>query len=635
MAKQPILTDIVNILTSATALNANWDAIQASFNNTLSLDGSTPNSMGADIDLNNNDLLNIKDTHTSNLYLNGLKVVSSVVSAQVVDLTFGTYTDLSNSIDVKTGNLVAVTSGYNRQIEYFNIVAAGTYSAFNVPANAPDGVLVRNLTASGLQAVSLRTEYASFAEAKADVRVFTSGYWSMAFGAGGQYVTTGDNWGQTTAGGSKLLVEWGDVRAWGTVGDGVADDTVAIQKAVTAFCGAFRTLRFPAGGYRISSAITFPNTSFSIVGDGPTETYIQPLATATTINCFDFTGCNGPAKVIRDVSFKGPATFVYGSGSAINCSGTNGLYLDNVWMRGIYSGIKTATSSFICLSFCTFESCYVAANITDTLDESVWIGTTFYQNDSDINVAGAQATFSINKTTAIATRTNVLLITGSGLNVDGLFCKDNGSGNTPNIVNITGANNVISNVSSSSFGARLVYVQGALATGNRLSGLNASGVPIGVEIVSGAGNSIRNLSVSGATTYAIRVNTANNNKFFDFDLKSCAIGVSFVANDLTEFKDGKISGSTTADWHQDVANTGRLLIDNVESNESGLSGVEYIMTRMPSGHYFISKPSIPTAAYPFTVGDYCKNNAPAVGSPKGWYCTVSGSPGTWVSEGNL
>lgn len=34
-------------------------------------------------------------------------------------------------------------------------------------------------------------------------------------------------------------------------------------------------------------------------------------------------------------------------------------------------------------------------------------------------------------------------------------------------------------------------------------------------------------------------------------------------------------------------------------------------------------------------GDYVRNSAPAVGSPKGWVCTVAGSPGTWVSEGNL
>jgi len=34
-------------------------------------------------------------------------------------------------------------------------------------------------------------------------------------------------------------------------------------------------------------------------------------------------------------------------------------------------------------------------------------------------------------------------------------------------------------------------------------------------------------------------------------------------------------------------------------------------------------------------GDICANVAPAVGSPKRWLCTVDGTPGTWVSEGNL
>ena len=35
------------------------------------------------------------------------------------------------------------------------------------------------------------------------------------------------------------------------------------------------------------------------------------------------------------------------------------------------------------------------------------------------------------------------------------------------------------------------------------------------------------------------------------------------------------------------------------------------------------------------VGDRVINSSPSVGQPKGWACTVAGSPGTWVSEGNL
>jgi len=34
-------------------------------------------------------------------------------------------------------------------------------------------------------------------------------------------------------------------------------------------------------------------------------------------------------------------------------------------------------------------------------------------------------------------------------------------------------------------------------------------------------------------------------------------------------------------------------------------------------------------------GDKVQQSVPTVGQPKGWFCTVAGTPGTWVSEGNL
>lgn len=41
------------------------------------------------------------------------------------------------------------------------------------------------------------------------------------------------------------------------------------------------------------------------------------------------------------------------------------------------------------------------------------------------------------------------------------------------------------------------------------------------------------------------------------------------------------------------------------------------------------------AAGAFTIGDTTEKITPVVGNPKRWRCTVAGSPGTWVSEGNL
>ena len=52
------------------------------------------------------------------------------------------------------------------------------------------------------------------------------------------------------------------------------------------------------------------------------------------------------------------------------------------------------------------------------------------------------------------------------------------------------------------------------------------------------------------------------------------------------------------------------------------------------GHKVIYGTSAP-ASGSYIIGDRCVNSAPAVGQPKAWTCTVTGSPGTWVSEGNL
>jgi hypothetical protein len=61
----------------------------------------------------------------------------------------------------------------------------------------------------------------------------------------------------------------------------------------------------------------------------------------------------------------------------------------------------------------------------------------------------------------------------------------------------------------------------------------------------------------------------------------------------------------------------------------------YVPIRLISG---TQNPGVNNAFYgnPYwTAGSVVTNSAPAVGSPKGWVCTVDGQPGTWVSQGNL
>lgn len=58
MAKKPTLNNITTGYTSAEALNENFQALRNALDNTLSLDGSTPNAMDADLDLNGHNIIN-------------------------------------------------------------------------------------------------------------------------------------------------------------------------------------------------------------------------------------------------------------------------------------------------------------------------------------------------------------------------------------------------------------------------------------------------------------------------------------------------------------------------------------------------------------------------------------------------
>ena len=75
MPKVPTLSDVVNISTSAPSINANNKRIEQAFQNTLSRDGSGPNQMEADLDLNSHDLLNVGDINISGVFSLGGVVV--------------------------------------------------------------------------------------------------------------------------------------------------------------------------------------------------------------------------------------------------------------------------------------------------------------------------------------------------------------------------------------------------------------------------------------------------------------------------------------------------------------------------------------------------------------------------------
>ena len=103
MTKKTVLTTVSSGYQSNTQINTNLNAINDQLDNTLSLDGSTPNAMGADLDLNGNGILNAGTVNTTALVVNG-KVLSDPSSLGAVEAThYTTVTVLLASSETTRG----------------------------------------------------------------------------------------------------------------------------------------------------------------------------------------------------------------------------------------------------------------------------------------------------------------------------------------------------------------------------------------------------------------------------------------------------------------------------------------------------------------------------------------------------
>ncbi len=249
MAKKPTVNLIGSGYASKDLLNNNFEELRDAFDNTLSLDGSTPNAMGADLDMNSNDILNVGSITANALSVDGKDInalaaqaEASAASAEAsaaaaLDLVIGvdpissfdTIAHMAASDGFLDGQHAAVWGGFNGEPETFRYDASSPLTA--------DGALVVNATGMGAgRLVSTRTVYADFDEFIGDVRTFDAGVVATIYGITATYTATdgAGNLGQTGAGGQEWDV-WsitGDIRAWGAKGDGATDSTDAINAAI-------------------------------------------------------------------------------------------------------------------------------------------------------------------------------------------------------------------------------------------------------------------------------------------------------------------------------------------------------------------------------------------------------------------
>ena len=74
------LANLTNQTTAITQINANNALIEAAIENTVSRDGTSPNTMTSSLDMNSNDIINIAALDASSITLDGISILSSLPS---------------------------------------------------------------------------------------------------------------------------------------------------------------------------------------------------------------------------------------------------------------------------------------------------------------------------------------------------------------------------------------------------------------------------------------------------------------------------------------------------------------------------------------------------------------------------
>ena len=198
-------------------------------------------------------------------------------------------------------------------------------------------------------------------------------------------------------------------------------------------------------------------------------------------------------------------------------------------------------------------------------------------------------------------------------------------------------------------------------TNNIISSLKGPTLPPVGCFVSGSNSGLisgNTFSVNNAAGYGLQLKTPASDTTITSNILSNPLGWgASVSSDLLRFSNNVLAGATGQAMGLSSATTGAVVMGNtsavagrlgvgphyVANNNMTINtvggvwytgGGTYINPDLSAGRSTLFLAAAPTAGA-WRAGDIVKNAAPSVGNPKGWVCTVAGTPGTWVSEGNL
>lgn len=249
------LSDVGNILGNPTSaqntINKNNDLIEAALENTLSRDGETPNQMLSDLDMNENDVLNVKTIDARSLVLNGQTIIPG--ETELIELP----------------PEIMITPVYDPQgieADVFDLVnMTGTLDGSKLQVGVVDFDSKIDVESS-----TIPTGFQS---------IFVRGLESPGDGLSGIFTKT-DN-GSTDTVSSQDGAIWYreknniiNVLWFGAKGDGVTDDGPAIQSALDLAEIHRSSVFLPAGTYLTGQELRQPSYTH-VYGSGIDKTFIK------------------------------------------------------------------------------------------------------------------------------------------------------------------------------------------------------------------------------------------------------------------------------------------------------------------------------------------------------------------------
>lgn len=134
-----------------------------------------------------------------------------------------------------------------------------------------------------------------------------------------------------------------NVKNYGAIGDGVTNDTTAIQAAIAAACShtvngqsVGGTVYFPAGNYKFTSTLTITTSNVYLKGDGPGASFLYPTINATADAIYFAANCQrvGAIDIAIYNQISDPT-----DGAMIHLYKNNLVFLSNVDVSAGFYGI--------------------------------------------------------------------------------------------------------------------------------------------------------------------------------------------------------------------------------------------------------------------------------------------------------